>query len=89
MKMEEFIRSQAQQAGLAGWRGELAASGFFAACCWTDPGVGGVSLRLFVKIKERKRRKKRAEVQQGPGNATNPVQIKACIVGRRSQGAGS
>lgn len=28
MKMEELIRSRAQQAGLAGWRGELAASGF-------------------------------------------------------------
>lgn len=28
MKMEEFIRSRAQQAGLAGWRGELLLLGF-------------------------------------------------------------
>lgn len=54
MKMEELIRSRAQQAGLAGWRGELAASGVFAAGCWTGPGVGGLSLRLFVKIKREK-----------------------------------
>lgn len=87
MKMEELIRSRAQQAGLAGWRGELAASGFFCSWLLGRPWCWRAFSAAFCKNKERKRRKKRAEVQQGPGNATNPVQIKACTVSRRSQGA--
>lgn len=66
--------------------------GFFAAGCLTGPWCQRGFCAASYKNKERKRRKKRAEVQQGPENATNPVQIKACVVGLRSQaekGAGT